>query len=213
MPMSVPLNNHSWHSAHHFQVPKSVCSRSCLPGFSQTPKQGVPHCCFDCSPCPKGQFADKTGEGRGTGIQQAIRVLGASQFPSSESRHSLQLSVDFGWACRWGYYSYKLFGVNVLMNYIKCISAWIINVPLDEFSLSEHSQVPKPWSKAEYELPQEGPYTPPGHCILLTPQITTVLTSTGINRFCFLTSYKQNCMVSVFLCVSFSLYIILWYSS
>uniref|UniRef100_A0A8C0XA64 G-protein coupled receptors family 3 profile domain-containing protein n=1 Tax=Castor canadensis TaxID=51338 RepID=A0A8C0XA64_CASCN len=48
------------HLKEDVQVPKSVCSRSCLPGFSQTPKQGVPHCCFDCSPCPKGQFADKT---------------------------------------------------------------------------------------------------------------------------------------------------------
>ncbi|KAL1769387.1 vomeronasal type-2 receptor 26-like [Sigmodon hispidus] len=40
-------------------VPTSVCSTSCLPGFSQVPRLGVPHCCFDCSPCPEGQFADQ----------------------------------------------------------------------------------------------------------------------------------------------------------
>ncbi|KAL1769222.1 vomeronasal type-2 receptor 26-like [Sigmodon hispidus] len=40
-------------------VPTSVCSKSCLPGFSQVPRLGAPHCCFDCSPCPEGQFADK----------------------------------------------------------------------------------------------------------------------------------------------------------
>ncbi|XP_011248971.1 vomeronasal receptor Vmn2r56 isoform X2 [Mus musculus] len=41
------------------QVPTSVCSESCLPGFSQVPRLGAPHCCFDCSPCPEGQFADQ----------------------------------------------------------------------------------------------------------------------------------------------------------
>ncbi|XP_028740713.2 vomeronasal type-2 receptor 26-like [Peromyscus leucopus] len=40
-------------------VPTSVCSESCLPGFSQVPRLGAPHCCFDCSPCPEGQFADQ----------------------------------------------------------------------------------------------------------------------------------------------------------
>ncbi|XP_062946024.1 extracellular calcium-sensing receptor-like [Cynocephalus volans] len=41
------------------QVPSSVCSRSCAPGFSQIPRQGFPHCCFECSFCPEGQFADQ----------------------------------------------------------------------------------------------------------------------------------------------------------
>ncbi|XP_063127918.1 vomeronasal 2 receptor 36 isoform X2 [Rattus norvegicus] len=41
------------------QVPTSICSESCLPGFSQVPRLGAPHCCFDCSPCPEGQFADQ----------------------------------------------------------------------------------------------------------------------------------------------------------
>ncbi|XP_036023520.1 vomeronasal type-2 receptor 26-like [Onychomys torridus] len=41
------------------QVPRSVCSESCLPGFSQVPRLGAPNCCFDCRPCPEGQFADQ----------------------------------------------------------------------------------------------------------------------------------------------------------
>ncbi|EDL38102.1 mCG114692, partial [Mus musculus] len=40
-------------------VPTSICSESCLPGFSQVPRLGAPHCCFDCSPCPEGQFTDQ----------------------------------------------------------------------------------------------------------------------------------------------------------
>ncbi|NP_001093048.1 vomeronasal 2 receptor 598 [Monodelphis domestica] len=39
------------------QAPLSVCSESCLPGFSQIPRQGWPHCCFDCIPCPMGYIA------------------------------------------------------------------------------------------------------------------------------------------------------------
>uniref|UniRef100_A0A4X2LD90 G-protein coupled receptors family 3 profile domain-containing protein n=1 Tax=Vombatus ursinus TaxID=29139 RepID=A0A4X2LD90_VOMUR len=41
------------------QAPHSVCSESCLPGFSQIPRQGWPHCCFDCRPCPRGYIAKK----------------------------------------------------------------------------------------------------------------------------------------------------------
>ncbi|KAM4824995.1 vomeronasal type-2 receptor 26-like [Thomomys bottae] len=50
----------SIHLQKDVQVPGSACSESCPPGFSQTPKQGAPHCCFHCSPCPEGQFADQT---------------------------------------------------------------------------------------------------------------------------------------------------------
>nr|XP_044616146.1 extracellular calcium-sensing receptor [Equus asinus] len=42
-----------------FQVPSSACSKSCAPGSSQIMRQGAPHCCFDCSPCPEGHFADQ----------------------------------------------------------------------------------------------------------------------------------------------------------
>ncbi|XP_036599316.1 extracellular calcium-sensing receptor-like [Trichosurus vulpecula] len=41
------------------QAPRSVCSESCLPGSSQIPRQGWPHCCFDCIPCPRGYIAKK----------------------------------------------------------------------------------------------------------------------------------------------------------
>ncbi|XP_040590164.1 LOW QUALITY PROTEIN: extracellular calcium-sensing receptor [Mesocricetus auratus] len=50
------------HLKEDLQVPTSVCSESCLPGFSQVPRLGAPQCCFDCSPCPEGQFADQKGE-------------------------------------------------------------------------------------------------------------------------------------------------------
>ncbi|XP_074158782.1 vomeronasal type-2 receptor 26-like [Sminthopsis crassicaudata] len=40
-----------------WQAPHSVCSESCLPGSSQIPRQGWPHCCFDCRPCAKGYIS------------------------------------------------------------------------------------------------------------------------------------------------------------
>ncbi|ELW64882.1 Extracellular calcium-sensing receptor [Tupaia chinensis] len=40
------------------QVPLSVCSESCPPGFNQIPSSNRPHCCFDCSLCPEGQYSD-----------------------------------------------------------------------------------------------------------------------------------------------------------
>jgi hypothetical protein len=77
------LYSYWWHPIHHPQVPSSICSSSCLPGFSQTPWQGAPHCCFDCSPCPEGQFADQTGEGASNWVRVPIKVLEVSWFASN----------------------------------------------------------------------------------------------------------------------------------
>ncbi|XP_069469903.1 vomeronasal type-2 receptor 26-like [Ambystoma mexicanum] len=42
------------------QVPRSVCSESCPPGYRQSPREGQPHCCFDCVPCPAGEISNET---------------------------------------------------------------------------------------------------------------------------------------------------------
>ncbi|XP_053250823.1 extracellular calcium-sensing receptor-like [Podarcis raffonei] len=43
-----------------WQVPRSICSESCLPGYRKLPLQGKPHCCYSCLQCPQGQFASGT---------------------------------------------------------------------------------------------------------------------------------------------------------
>uniref|UniRef100_A0A6I8QL48 G-protein coupled receptors family 3 profile domain-containing protein n=1 Tax=Xenopus tropicalis TaxID=8364 RepID=A0A6I8QL48_XENTR len=43
-----------------FQVPVSVCSQSCPPGFRKVAINGKPACCFQCIPCPQGEISNHT---------------------------------------------------------------------------------------------------------------------------------------------------------
>ncbi|XP_069816716.1 extracellular calcium-sensing receptor-like [Dendropsophus ebraccatus] len=42
------------------QVPRSVCSESCLPGLRKAMKRGEPVCCFQCVQCPQGEISNQT---------------------------------------------------------------------------------------------------------------------------------------------------------
>ncbi|XP_027017682.2 extracellular calcium-sensing receptor-like [Tachysurus fulvidraco] len=42
------------------EVPVSVCSDSCSPGFRKAVRQGEPLCCFDCVPCDSGKISNQT---------------------------------------------------------------------------------------------------------------------------------------------------------
>uniref|UniRef100_A0A8C5MRY3 G-protein coupled receptors family 3 profile domain-containing protein n=1 Tax=Leptobrachium leishanense TaxID=445787 RepID=A0A8C5MRY3_9ANUR len=48
-----------WHSG-ETQVPISVCSHSCPPGFWKAGRRGEPACCYDCVPCPQGEISNQT---------------------------------------------------------------------------------------------------------------------------------------------------------
>ncbi|XP_072264948.1 extracellular calcium-sensing receptor-like [Pyxicephalus adspersus] len=45
---------------HFTQVPISVCSNSCQPGYRKTPLEGRPLCCYDCIPCSEGEMTNYT---------------------------------------------------------------------------------------------------------------------------------------------------------
>ncbi|XP_077118695.1 extracellular calcium-sensing receptor-like [Ranitomeya variabilis] len=42
------------------QVPLSVCSQRCPPGFWRAAKEGKPSCCFECIPCSLGEITNDT---------------------------------------------------------------------------------------------------------------------------------------------------------
>ncbi|XP_077345452.1 extracellular calcium-sensing receptor-like [Lithobates pipiens] len=45
---------------HLLQVPISVCSNSCRPGYRKAPLEGKPICCYDCIPCSEGEITNYT---------------------------------------------------------------------------------------------------------------------------------------------------------
>eukprot|EP00073_Rattus_norvegicus_P039245 XP_008766847.1 PREDICTED: vomeronasal type-2 receptor 116-like [Rattus norvegicus] len=43
-----------------FNMPTSVCSADCGPGFRKFRKKEMSACCFDCSPCPENEISNET---------------------------------------------------------------------------------------------------------------------------------------------------------
>ncbi|XP_060734345.1 extracellular calcium-sensing receptor-like [Tachysurus vachellii] len=55
------FNNNTIVWAHNKpEVPVSVCSNSCTPGFRKAVQKGRPICCFDCIPCAEGEISNIT---------------------------------------------------------------------------------------------------------------------------------------------------------
>ncbi|XP_068129490.1 extracellular calcium-sensing receptor-like [Hyperolius riggenbachi] len=70
------------------QVPRSVCSESCPPGFRKAALQGQPVCCFECVPCLQGEISNQT-ESIG------CMICLWDQWPNSERTRCIQKSFEF----------------------------------------------------------------------------------------------------------------------
>uniref|UniRef100_A0ACB8EV17 Uncharacterized protein n=1 Tax=Sphaerodactylus townsendi TaxID=933632 RepID=A0ACB8EV17_9SAUR len=49
----------TWHRSFNQTLPRSVCTDSCLPGYSKRRQEGEPFCCYDCISCPEGKFSSQ----------------------------------------------------------------------------------------------------------------------------------------------------------
>ncbi|XP_069506337.1 extracellular calcium-sensing receptor-like [Ambystoma mexicanum] len=57
--LTLNRSNIQW-GADYSQVPRSLCSESCSPGYRKALRQGQPVCCFDCVQCKEGEISTQT---------------------------------------------------------------------------------------------------------------------------------------------------------
>ncbi|XP_075061846.1 extracellular calcium-sensing receptor-like [Mixophyes fleayi] len=70
------------------QVPRSVCSESCPPGFRKAARTGQSTCCFDCVQCLQGEISNQT---------DSITCIRCpwDQWPNPEKSSCLPKSMEF----------------------------------------------------------------------------------------------------------------------
>ncbi|XP_063302503.1 extracellular calcium-sensing receptor-like [Pelobates fuscus] len=70
------------------EVPVSICSESCPPGFRKVARKGEPICCFQCSPCAQGEISNQT---------DSIDCLKCpwDMWPNPQKNQCLPKSIDY----------------------------------------------------------------------------------------------------------------------
>ncbi|KAM5237954.1 vomeronasal type-2 receptor 116-like [Ctenodactylus gundi] len=70
------------------EMPHSVCSESCGPGFRKAPREGQAACCWDCTPCPESEVANHTD------MERCVRCPD-HQYANTQRSRCLEKSVTF----------------------------------------------------------------------------------------------------------------------
>ncbi|NP_001093044.1 vomeronasal 2 receptor 623 [Monodelphis domestica] len=70
------------------QIPTSICSVACDPGFRKQSLEGQPICCFDCTLCPDGKISNKTD------AEQCMQCP-EDHYPSKEKDRCLPKTVTY----------------------------------------------------------------------------------------------------------------------
>ncbi|XP_063129713.1 vomeronasal 2 receptor 73 precursor isoform X4 [Rattus norvegicus] len=70
------------------QVPSSMCSATCTPGFRKIHQKQTADCCFDCVQCPENEVSNETD------MEQCARCPD-DKYANSEQTYCLQRTVSF----------------------------------------------------------------------------------------------------------------------
>ncbi|XP_032746597.1 vomeronasal type-2 receptor 116-like [Rattus rattus] len=70
------------------EIPQSVCSESCTPGFRKVIQEGKLTCCFDCIPCQENEISNETD------MNQCMKCP-ETHYANAEKRQCLKKTVTF----------------------------------------------------------------------------------------------------------------------
>ncbi|XP_076781987.1 vomeronasal type-2 receptor 116-like isoform X5 [Arvicanthis niloticus] len=70
------------------QVPTSMCSVPCNPGFRKTLQEQTADCCFDCAQCPENEVSNETD------MEQCVRCPD-NKYANLQQTHCFQRAVSF----------------------------------------------------------------------------------------------------------------------
>ncbi|XP_078524859.1 extracellular calcium-sensing receptor-like [Lissotriton helveticus] len=83
------------------QIPSSVCTKSCSPGFRKAEIEGEPLCCFRCVQCPLGEISNQTDSAdclkcpwdRWPNVQQDLCIPKSTEYLSYQDTLAVILAV------------------------------------------------------------------------------------------------------------------------
>ncbi|XP_052616436.1 vomeronasal type-2 receptor 116-like [Peromyscus californicus insignis] len=70
------------------EIPKSMCSESCGPGFRKISLEGKAVCCYDCTPCADNEISNETD------MEKCMKCP-ESHYANTGKKHCLQKAVSF----------------------------------------------------------------------------------------------------------------------
>ncbi|XP_076783579.1 vomeronasal type-2 receptor 116-like [Arvicanthis niloticus] len=70
------------------EIPQSVCSESCVPGFRKITLEGKAKCCYKCTPCADNEISNETD------VNQCVKCP-QSHYANTEKNHCFQKTVSF----------------------------------------------------------------------------------------------------------------------
>ncbi|XP_031207972.1 vomeronasal type-2 receptor 116-like [Mastomys coucha] len=70
------------------EIPQSVCSESCMPGFRKLTLEGKAMCCYNCTPCVENEISNESD------VDQCMKCP-ESQYANTEKNHCFQKTVSF----------------------------------------------------------------------------------------------------------------------